>query len=285
MWATRLKVLCLLLAGRLSGWSVKTGTAPLNPKGDSVRLQATYQLEGMSPPYEHPPTWQNASLQPGDNNTALLSVWKDDVEDFDAATEELDSIVKSCYLGLKFNGYPRLFLGDRLRLEKIPLDQGSLPMEPQVLGGGMICGGSAVISSIKLPPDKMPSIPLECERWVLTWSEVQGLPQKHVDEQLKREYLILEELWADYTPSRKDDKLFEDIKLIRNFVSHPICDRTNVVKLVSQELSSASMTYRGKPAVRYERQNIDHRNYVCRYEALAHAFARQLIEKEISKFA
>lgn len=285
MWATRLKVLCLLLAGRLSGWSVKTGTAPLKPKGDSVRLRATYELEGMSPPYEHPPTWQNASLQKGDNNTALLSVWKDDVEDFDAATEELDSIVKSCYLGLKFNGYPRIFLGDRLPLEKIPLNQGGLPMKPQVLGGGMICGGSAVISSIKLPPDKMPSIPLECERWVLTWSEVQGLPQEYVDEQLKREYLILEELWGNYPASLKDDEQFKKIKLIRDFVSHPSCDNKDIVKLVSQYLPSAIMTYRGKSAVRYERQNIYHRNYVCQYEALAHAFARQLIEQEISKFA
>lgn len=94
--------------------------------------------------------------------------------------------------------------------------------------------------SPKCIPDTLPQIPLEAKRWIQIWTESTKL-HDYVEEQLRRHYLIIEELWQEnhqiLDASQKAEKL--NIKLIRDFVSHASCINPEVVSLVEKKLPSA----------------------------------------------
>ena len=88
---------------------------------------------------------------------------------------------------------------------------------------------STQVKPRKVPP-VIPEVPLEAERLVVMWKEVNKLGD-YVEEQLRRHYLIIEELWDEFQNSFDvvDHTHKEQVKLIRHFVSHAFCCNTRVI--------------------------------------------------------
>lgn len=141
----------------------------------------------------------------------------------------------------------------------------------------------AVEISPKPIPASLPQIPLEAERWIQIWLESKKL-NGYVEEQLRRHYLIIEELWQDghqvFDSSQRADK--KSIKLIRHFVSHESCSNPEVVALIENDLPSAVVMPNGIKHVRFNR-TIEHRNYIARFEVKARDMARVLVNNKISQ--
>ena len=140
-------------------------------------------------------------------------------------------------------------------------------------------------ASAEIPPKPIPAalpqIPLEAERWIRIWIE-SGKLNEYVEEQLRRHYLIIEELWQD-NDQNFDAKQIADknnIELIRHFISHESCDNRKVVALIEKELPSAVVMLNGKKHVRFNR-TIEHRNYIARYESKAREIARILVNNKM----
>jgi len=114
-------------------------------------------------------------------------------------------------------------------------------------------------------PQTIPQIPLEAKRWIHIWVESTKLSD-YVEEQLRRQYLIIEELWQEldhtFDPIQRLEK--KNIKLIRHFVSHASCNDPEVVALVENDLPSALEMVNGKKQVRFKR-TVEHRNYIARF--------------------
>jgi hypothetical protein len=130
-------------------------------------------------------------------------------------------------------------------------------------------------------PAALPQIPLEAERWIRTWIESTKL-NDYVEEQLRRHYLIIEELWQDnhqiFDASQRADK--KSIKLIRHFVSHESCKDPEVVALIENDLPSAVVMLNGAKHVRFNRTT-EHRNYIARFEVKAREIARALVDRKM----
>lgn len=133
------------------------------------------------------------------------------------------------------------------------------------------------------PPEQMPQAPLGAERWIRTFAEA-GDFEDYAEEQLRRHYLIIEEMEDNYITrlDPADQEKCKEIGFIRDFVSHPECDRKQaLVDFISAHLPGAVVYGRSKPTVRFDRLNIEHRNFVGRYVVDSDRIARKLIELAI----
>jgi hypothetical protein len=133
-------------------------------------------------------------------------------------------------------------------------------------------------------PKVLPQVPVEARRWIHIWLECTKLSD-YVEEQLRRQYLIIEELWPELHPTfnstQKSDK--KDIKLIRDFVSHASCGNSDVVSLVERDLPSAVELINGQKHVQFKRTT-EHRNYVARFEVKSREIARELVNSKMRQF-
>ena len=128
------------------------------------------------------------------------------------------------------------------------------------------------------PPDAMPQAPLFAARWIKAMAEAgefNGFP----DEELRRYYLVIEELWEEFKPEFSDEMQTkkDEINMIRDFVSHDRCNKPAIVELVSEHLSDAEFQVGEARFVRFLRTP-EHRNFIARYERPAHDLARHLID-------
>jgi len=133
----------------------------------------------------------------------------------------------------------------------------------------------------KSAPTSIPQIPLEAKRWIQIWTESTEF-NDYVEEQLRRQYLIIEELWQEYHQTLDTNQRTEkrNIKLIRDFVSHASCHNAEIVSLVGHELPSAVEMVSGVKHVRFKRTT-EHRNYISRFEAKSRELARALADAKI----
>ncbi len=130
------------------------------------------------------------------------------------------------------------------------------------------------------PPDHLPQLPLDSARWVYTLTETHRLGD-FPDEVLKRLYLLIEELWPRFSDQASvDQRLIEhEAKLLRDFVSHPRCDGKRVVDFIKTNLPSALVV--GESAVQFDRTNIDHVNFIGRFEPRARDLTKWLVDRAI----
>lgn len=133
-------------------------------------------------------------------------------------------------------------------------------------------------------PAAMPQVPLEAKRWIQIWVEACKLGE-YVEEQLRRQYLIIEELWNEFhgtfdAQSRADKK---QIKLIRDFVSHANCSNQDIVALIEQDLPTAVLVINGVKKVAFQR-TVEHRNYISRFEVKSRKIARTLVDMKMRQF-
>lgn len=129
----------------------------------------------------------------------------------------------------------------------------------------------------------MPEVPLEAERWVGVWVEAFKL-KDYVEEQLRRQYLIIEELWDEFKYSF-NDKVRHDkkqVKHIRDFVSHASCHNSDIIALVENDLQSAVVYVNGAKHVAF-RRIVEHRNYIAKFEIKSRDLARDLVDKKMNQ--
>ncbi|MDX5370944.1 MAG: hypothetical protein LPK18_00695 [Pseudomonadaceae bacterium] len=133
----------------------------------------------------------------------------------------------------------------------------------------------------KSAPATLPQIPLEAKRLIQIWTESTKFSD-YVEEQLRRQYLIIEELWQEHHQVLDANQRAEkrSIKLIRDFVSHASCCSADVVSLVERDLPSAVEMISKVKHVRFKR-TIEHRNYISRFEARSRELTRALVDAKI----
>lgn len=145
----------------------------------------------------------------------------------------------------------------------------------------MTCRASASTSPAPLP-QRMPSVPLILKRHIINIvqaEELDAYSEHYEDEQLKRWFLIIEEL-----ETHNDSQIYKNLRSARNFVSHPTSNAPETVEFIKKELpSSVYVNSCKKEEARYQRDDPTHRGFVSKYEVMARQLARGLIEKEILK--
>ena len=129
------------------------------------------------------------------------------------------------------------------------------------------------------PPHKIEQLPEAGARWVLTLTEASNFGV-YPDEVLKRLYLLIEELKEQYadalTPEQRG--VVNDVRRLRDFVSHPVCTHSLVVEFVGKHLPDAV----DGSVVRFDRTKVEHRNFVGRYDPVARGIANTLLDAAIN---
>ena len=129
-------------------------------------------------------------------------------------------------------------------------------------------------------PQKMPSVPLILKRHILNIVQAEELDansEHYEDEQLKRWFLIIEEL-----ETQKDSQTYKNLRSARNFVSHPTSNASETVRFIKKELpSSVYVNACEQEEARYQRDDPIHRAFVSKYQTMARQLAKGLVEKEI----
>jgi hypothetical protein len=143
----------------------------------------------------------------------------------------------------------------------------------------MRCHASGSISPVPLP-QKMPSVTLILKRHILNIVQAEELDvnsEHYEDEQLKRWFLIIEELEV-----QKNVQTYKDLRSARNFVSHPTSNAEETIIFLKRELpSSVYVNSCGQEEARYIRDDPTHRAFVSKYETVARRWAKGLVENEI----
>lgn len=143
-----------------------------------------------------------------------------------------------------------------------------------------LISSSGYSSPVPLPQD-MPSIPLILKRFIRTVLQAEALDSEseyRADEQLKRWFLIIEEL-----DTNTADQGYKDLKCVRDFVSHSKVDHTKVIEFLKLEFpSSVCSAQDKKEEARYLRDDSLHQAFVSRYESIARQLAKRLVEEVIA---
>lgn len=238
------------------------------------------------------------------NIVGYFRAWKDNVEPerIKVEGEKLEEKAKSLALGLKFIGNRQVYwkkssLDYYFQSEKITI-RNDVDIEAVIKrskGEPFNCYIDAVlpmyeatmtVSVSQLPlPLQMPNIPLSLERYILTIiqaEELDGYEQNYEDEQLKRWFLILEELETD---KNKNETGYKEIKHMRHFVSHSMCHGTEVIAFLKKELlNSVYINPSGQEEARFCRDDSSHISLVSKYQNKARRRARDLVKQEIEKY-
>ncbi|MGH8055335.1 MAG: hypothetical protein ACREP4_15600 [Stenotrophomonas sp.] len=245
-------------------------------------LEIKYQVRGLTRLlYLPPPQWPGVRFEQGEELDVTLHVTEVGVMlemDLDALVDSNDARVRQLVLAWE------LQLGRRLTLRRIGItsalskDDGRAKLEDAVM---FLDHCSATIVHAPAPA-QMPQVPLAAERWVRTLAETSDFTG-YVEEQLRRHYLIIEELWEPYASQFDTDDQAKQtsVRLVRNFVSHAECRSIEVVAFVSGQLNSAVVAGKQPPTVRFDRLSPEHRAFVARHEVESGRIARRLVHLAI----
>ncbi len=253
------------------------------------KLEITYEITGFDRVlYDKSPSWKNCIFKMDEKNRANLCIWEENINDqnhLELAEKILKEKVRAFVLAMEFQ-----FM--------LPLTCRMISIEKPTIaiGNTVYCYDTVILSSETEaichpsdPPSEIPRLPIECEKWVITLAETH-IFGNFVEEQLKREYLIIEELWDEFKNefSVPDQRMADNLKFIRNFVSHAVCGKQKTAEFICNDsncpataISISQQT--GKPVVKFLRNDINHRNYIALYEVKARDIARRLVEKKIAK--
>ena len=246
-------------------------------------LEIPYCIRGFRRKLYVPlPEWPGCLFEQDENLDVLVRVLEAGVSpdtDFPSAIAASDARVRQLVLAWELR-YACPLRITRLNIvwRAFPATDGSVAIGDTV----MLRDQSEADIVYAPPPELMPQAPLGAERWIRTFAEA-GDFSDYVEEQLRRHYLVIEELWGIYALKfdAADQANRGDIGLIRHFVSHAECKGEKVVQLISAHLSSAVVSGRSKPTVRFDRLSVEHRNFIARYAVDSDRIARKLIELAI----
>jgi hypothetical protein len=247
----------------------------------SGQLERTYSISGLDRIlYRAPPAWARASFVQSDPERGILTLWSADVSHQDLLPKEiakLDEIALSFTLALA-----RRF-GRQVRHRLVGV---KVPAFTTGQGGDLLTStafaSDEVVDSIS--PGNVPSsieqYSTSAERHVRTLSSISEVSQFQ-DACVKLAYLVIEELQSRHQNLLSvDDKDFlRKCKLVRNFVSHPICDDRKLVAFILSELPSARSNL-NPSAVQFDRTNIEHMNFIGKWEPKLKQLAWKLVDAE-----
>lgn len=248
-------------------------------------LEIPYRIRGFRRKLYVPlPEWPDCIFEQDENLDVLVRIVEVGVTpdtDFQSVIAAADARVRQLVLAWELRYTCPLRIA-RLNIvwPEFPAKGGSVAIGDTVMFGDQ---AEAHIVSAP-PPEQMPQAPLGAERWIRTFAEA-GDFEDYAEEQLRRHYLVIEELQVQYIAELDptDQEKCKEIGFIRDFVSHPECDRKKeLVDFISAHLPSAVVSGRSKPTVRFDRLDIEHRNFVGRYVVDSDRIARRLIELAIS---
>lgn len=246
-------------------------------------LEITYRIRGLRRAiYTSPPEWENCIFEQEENNNITLRIFEHGLlihAGLESSIELIDVRARQLVLALEFRYGVRLqLIRLNIAMPSNPIDGGSISIKDAAMFSGRV----QAVNVFEPPPCQMPQTPLEAERWVRTFAEA-GDFSDYAEEKLRRHYLIIEELWDTHASTFSDDERAkrENIRFIRNFVSHVECNSDSVVHFISERLPSALVSGRSRPAVRFDRRSIEHRNFVGRYTPDSERIARRLIDLSI----
>ena len=227
--------------------------------------------------YNQTASWNGFTFDMLDERTALIrfdeSIDADNPLDSSKIQEKVDAFVRSLRFKYQWN------LIWRLTARPLPVEKPSPHMD--VISTVAISSWVATEVCPGEPPCEMPAMSSEKERFVRTFVEAANFPE-YVEEQLRRYFLILEELWPQKRSNLPHNVLvneadYDELLKVRNFVSHAVCHDESVVQFISANLPSAITADGTRKAVRFER-TVEHRNFVSPYSVRAQDIARKLIE-------
>ena len=234
--------------------------------------------------YKEAAHWDKCTLSMIINSSARFEIWENDIdtpEKLQTAIVQVEEKLKRLILSIEWT------YGRELKTKTIKVSAPSFVDEKNIL---------EIVESLKLEdrvssqfeprkvPTAIPEVPLEAKRWIDIRVEACKLTE-YVEEQLRRQYLIIEELWDEFK-STLDASIHEDkkrVKLIRDFVSHASCDNPKIIALVEPDLPSAVIVINGGKGVSFQR-TVEHRNYISRFEVTSREIARSLVDMKMRQF-
>ena len=248
-------------------------------------IEITYEIKGFDRLlYTAPAHWDNCILEMDENLIASVIFRVDGVEDKNQlknARKRIKEKLKSLVLAFEWKYAHELEW--RQVNECIPVKFQNT--EGLALESSINCEDKADCDvKPRKPPEEIPQVPLECERWIKTITEAHKLSD-YVEEQLRRYYLIIEELWGELKSLYDEDTQDKItlVKLVRDFVSHDSCKNPRIRELVKPSLPSSIIDINGE-RVRFLR-NVEHRDFVAKYATIAHEIAKSLVNKKMEQFA
>lgn len=234
--------------------------------------------------YKEPANWGKCNLSQIDCSTAIIEVWENDIDSLEklkATAVNLKEKIERLILSIEWAyGHElkwkisKIYAPSFVEQNNILEITESLRMQDQV---------DSQVAPREVPTE-MPQIPLEAKRWIQIWVEACKLGE-YVEEQLRRQYLIIEELWNEFNSTfdaqSKADK--RQIKLIRDFVSHASCNNVDIVTLIEPDIPTAVHVVNGVKRVAFQR-TVEHRNYISRFEVKSRKIARTLVDMKMRQF-
>jgi len=225
--------------------------------------------------------WDNFILYEVFNGSARFEAWADEVDTIDKvekAVVVLDELIMRFILSVEWSlGQKLSYTIDNIEKPSFASENASIEVMDKIYVKDS-CESELACRNI---PNNIPQVPLEAKRWILIWVEASQFDD-YVEEQLRRHYLIIEELWQElhhiFDESQRAEK--KKIKLIRDFVSHAHLDNDDIISLVKYDLPSAYDEEKNR--VQFKRTT-EHRNFINNYEVKSRQIARALVEAKIKQ--
>lgn len=245
-------------------------------------LVRTYRISGLDRIlYEAEPVWPEGTFRQDDVEAGRLILRKDGVE---SPAQLAEAIAWADLVAERF----RLAISYRTGCSvKRKLEDSVGPHfdtdGATTLDDRMAISDRAVATMYpRSPPPEIERLHEDSTRWVSTLSEVREF-SGYQDEALKRLYLIIEELAPAYGHllDEADCQKRTEIKYLRDFVSHPKCDRNrDLCDFIAANLPSAVVS--NDPLwVSFDRTNIEHRNFIGRHQPDAERIVHTLLRAAI----
>lgn len=234
--------------------------------------------------YKKTANWNKCTLSVISNSSAKLEIWEDGIdtpEKLQAAIFNVREKMERFILSIEWT------YGHELKPKITEIHAPTFVDENNILEISESLKLQVQVEADVAPrevPAAIPQVPLEAKRWIQIWVEACKL-EEYVEEQLRRQYLIIEELWNDFKDSFDAQSVADKkrVKLIRHFVSHANCDNPNIIALVESDLPSAVLIVNGRKRVAFQR-TVEHRNYISRFEVKSREIARSLVNMKMREF-
>ncbi len=144
----------------------------------------------------------------------------------------------------------------------------------------MTLQASMISSSVSLS-STLPQASLGFERLIGIFSLAEDFSGPYlVEHQLRNYFLIMEELCdekMDKTSSKPD--FYNDLKKVRDFVSHGICDYNNTRSFILEKFPELEvMGENGKKYIRFDRTQDSHINFISTYRDKAYFWVKEQLE-------
>lgn len=257
-------------------------------------LEMYFRIDGLrSGLYVDDAVWGSARFTQDEDGRGFLDIASEPLDgpgELDEARVRLWRLARQFVSALEFEYGKRLLL-EVARPERVP-DWKDQPSHVSLIATVQIRAflDAEIIYAPRPVPESMPSVPLEAERWIRTYSEASDFDD-YPEERIKRYYLIIEELQGgipDIFPLVQQEvakQQCERMRNVRDFVSHPKCDNRYVVDFVISSLPGACVELGRSAYVMYDRTKVEHRNFVAEEEGRAREFVRDFIRRKLDQLA